>query len=187
MDRRSFVIALAGWAAAPLLAQDDARPRHKISPALLYESLSARFPLPPGIPGLAQIQVDAPGLLLLPARNKLGASLHAEASGSAVGRAPPGVLDLVFALRYESADRSIRAHEPEILGMDWPGLTVEAQQALRALLPDMARQMAAELVLHRFTARELSLPDTMGFEPSTLTVVDDGVLVGFREKRMRAG
>jgi hypothetical protein len=187
MDRRSFVIALAGWPALPLRAQDDPRPRHKISPAQLYESLSARFPLRLGIPGLAQVQVNAPGLLLLPDRNKLGASLHAEASGSAIGRAPPGVLDLVFALRYESTDRSIRAHEPEILVIDWPRLTVEAQQALQALLPDMARQMAAELVLHRFTARDLALPDTMGFEPSTLTVVADGVLVEFREKRMRAG
>jgi hypothetical protein len=47
--------------------------------------------------------------------------------------------------------------------------------------------MAAELVLHRFTARDLALPDTMGFEPSTLTVVADGVLVEFRQKRVGAG
>ncbi|MBK0392713.1 DUF1439 domain-containing protein [Ramlibacter algicola] len=187
MDRRSFVAALAGWPALPLFAQDDPRPRHRLSAAQLHEALSARFPLLLGIPGLAQIQVSAPRLLLLPARNKLGASLHAEASGSAFGRLPPGEVDVVFALRYESADRSVRAHEPDIVGIDWPGLTAEGKQALQSLLPGMAREVAAELVLHKFTSRELALPDTMGLEPSTLTVVDDGVVVEFREKRMRAG
>ena len=187
MDRRSFVAVLAGWPALPLLAQDAPKPRFKLSPAQLYEALSTRFPLGFGIPGLAQVQVSAPGLLLLPARNKLGASLRAEASGSGLGSVPPGVVDLVFALRYEGADRSIRAHEPEILRIDWPGLAVDAQQALRSLLPDMARELAAELVLHKFTSSELALPDTMGFEPARVSVVADGVLVEFREKRARAG
>ena len=185
MHRRSFVLALAGWPAVPLLAQEGQRPRYKLSPAQLYEALSAHFPLRFGIPGLAQVAVSAPELLLLPPRNKLGASLHAEASGSGVGPVPPGAVDLVFALRYEPEDRSIRAHDPEILRIDWPSLTVEAQQTLQLVLPDVARQVAAELVLHQFTSRELALPDAMGFEPGPVTVVDDGVLVEFREKRTR--
>ena len=185
IDRRSLVAALACWPAARLFAQDGQRPRFKLSAAQLYDSLSARFPVRFGIPGLAQVQVSAPELLLLPARNKLGASLHADASGGGIGRVPPGMVDLVFALRYEAGDRSIRAHEPEIVRVDWPALTAEAQQALQVLLPGVAREVAAELVLHQFTSRELALTDTMGFEPDTLTVVDDGVLVGFREKRSR--
>lgn len=185
MDRRSLVAALACWPAVPLLAQDGQRPRYKLSRAQLYAALSARFPLRFGIPGLAEVQVSAPQLLMLPARNKLGASLHAQGSGSSVGRVQPGMLDLVFALRYEGGDRSIRAHEPEIVRMDWPGLTAEALQALQVILPGVAREVAAELVLHRFTSGELALPDTMGFEPGTLTVAEDGVLVDFREKRTR--
>ena len=185
MDRRSLVAALACWPALPLLALDDQRPRYKLSAARLYEALSARFPVRFGIPGLVQVQVSAPALLLLPARNKLGASLHAEASGSGVGRVQPGMLDLVFSLRYEGEDRSIRAYEPEIADVQWPGLTAEALQALQVILPGMAREVAAELVLHKFTSRELALPDAMGFEPGTLTVAEDGVLVEFREKRTR--
>lgn len=184
MDRRAFVAALACWTSIPLLAHAQ-QPRYKLSAAQLHEALSERFPVRFGIPGMAQLEVSAPELLLLPARNKLGASLHAEASGSGIGRVPPGKLDLVFALRYEAEDRSIRAHDPEIVGIDWPALTVDAQQALQVLLPGMAREVAAELVLHRFTARELALPDTMGFEPATMTVAEDGVLVEFREKSRR--
>lgn len=182
MHRRAVVAALACWPAAPLLAQDGQRPRYKLSAAQLYEALSARFPVRLGIPGIAEVKVSAPGLLMLPARNKLGASLHADASGNGIGRVPSGMLDLAFALRYEGRDRSIRAHEPEILRIDWPGLMPDAQQALEVLLPGVAREVAAELVLHRFTSSELALPDVMGFEPGTITVAEDGVLVEFREK-----
>jgi hypothetical protein len=194
MDRRAFVSALACWPAVPLLAQDrqdadDAQdgqqPRFKLSAAQVAEALSARFPVRFGIPGIAQVEVSSPQLLLLPTRNKLGATLHARASGSGVGPVQSGLLDLVFALRYERKDRSIRAHQPEILRIDWPGLTAEGAQALQLILPDMAREVAAELVLHRFTARELALPDTMGFEPGTVTVAEDGVVVAFRQKQTR--
>jgi len=151
----------------------------------LHEALSARFPVRFGIPGLAQLQVSALQLLMLPARNKLGASLRAEASGSGIEATQPGTVDVVFALRYEGGDQTIRAYEPEIIGIDWPGLAPESLQAVQAMLPRMAREAMAEVVLHRFTARELALPDTMGFEPETLTVVDDGVLVEFRPKPRR--
>lgn len=185
MNRRSLLAALACWPAAPLLAQDDGRPRYKLSAAQLHEALSARFPVRYGIPGLAQLQVSALRLLMLPARNKLGASLRAEASGSGIEATQPGTVDVIFALRYEGEDRTIRAYEPEIIGIDWPGLAPESRQAVQAMLPRIAREAMAEVVLHRFTARDLALPDTMGFEPETLTVVDDGVLVEFRPKPRR--
>ena len=185
MDRRSLVTGLACWPVRPLLAQDGQRPHQKLSAAQLYEALSARFPVRFGIPGVAQIQISAAQMLLLPTRNKLGASLHAEAIGSGMPRVEPGLVDLVFALRYEHEDRSIRAYEPEIVGINWKGLTVEALQALQVILPSVAREVAAELVLHRFTPRELALPDAMGLEPAFLTVAEDGVLVEFREKHMR--
>jgi len=185
MDRRLLITALACWPPARLLAQGDERPRYKVSAAQLYEALSARFPVSFGIPGLLQLQVGAVELLMLPARNKLGAALRVEASGPGVDRMEQGMLDLVFALRYEGGDQSIRAHEPEIIDIRLPGLPAESLQTLQMILPGMAREIAAELVLHRFTSGELALPDTMGFEPGTLTVVEDGVLVVFRPKLRR--
>ncbi|WP_427913411.1 hypothetical protein ACPWT1_00060 [Ramlibacter sp. MMS24-I3-19] len=185
MHRRSIVAGLACWPITPLLAQDAQRPHQKLSAAQLYEAMSARFPARFGIPGVAQVQVSAPQLLLLPARNKLGASLQAEASGSGLARVEPGTVDLVFSLRYEGEDRSIRAYEPEVVRIDWPALSDETRQAVQVILPGVARDVAAELVLHRFTSRELALPDAMGFEPGSLRVLDDGVLVEFREKRTR--
>lgn len=186
MNRRLLIAAIACWPAARLLAQaPEPRPRHKVSAAELYEALSARFPLRLGLAGLLELQVSAPQLLLLPARNKLGATLVAQASGPAVQPMPPGALDVVFGLRYEPADQTVRAQQMEVLDVRMPGLSADSTQALRTVLPQLFRDAVGELVLHKFSQRELALPETMGFEPETLTVLADGVLVGFAPKRWR--
>lgn len=185
MDRRLLLAALACWPAAALPAQHEApRPRHKVSAGELYKVLSARFPLRLGFGGILELQVSAPRLLLLPSRNRLGAALQAQASGPSLQALPAGEVELVFALRYEPGDRSIRAYRPEILDVLWPGAPPETLQALQSVMPAMARHVG-ELVLHRFTPRELALPDTMGFEPEEITVVDDGLVVFFGPKRSR--
>ena len=184
MQRRLLIAALACTPLAALHAQDDnARPRHKVSAGELHKALSQRFPRRFGPPGLMELEVSAPRLLLLPARNMLGASLVAQAFGPAVQQLPPGEIDLVFRLRYEAADQTLRAHQPEILDVRLPGAPPESSIALQRVLPAVVREVLGEFVLHRFTARELALADTMGFEPEKLTVVDDGLLVSFARKR----
>ena len=103
----------------------------------------------------------------------------ARVSGRRLQALPDGEVDLLVALRYEPADQTLRGHRPEILDLRWPGLPPETRDALLALLPVLARETLAEVVLHQFTARELALPATMGFEPASFTVVDDGLLVVF--------
>lgn len=184
MRRRLLLPVLACCLAAPALAQEgEARPRHKISAGELHKALVARFPVRLGVAGLLQLEVDAPGLLLLPARNKLGATLQVQASGPGRQRLPAGELDLLFSLRYEAQDQSVRAHQPEVLQLRLPGLPPETLGALQALLPALAKEAVGEFVLHRLTPRELALADTMGLEPEQLTVVEDGLLVEFRAKR----
>ncbi|HSW20205.1 MAG TPA: DUF1439 domain-containing protein [Ramlibacter sp.] len=186
MDRRLLLTALAGWPAGRLLAQDEGpRPRHRIPAAELHEALSARFPVRFGFAGLLELQVSAPRLLLLPARNRLGASLVAQVSGAQLQRMHAGEVDVVFALRYVAADQTVRAHQLEILDLRWPGLPPETAQALQAVLPALARDAVGEIVLHRFSPRELALADTMGFEPQQITVVDDGLVISFGPKQKR--
>jgi hypothetical protein len=182
MDRRLALAALACFPALRLRAQDEAaRPRQKISAATLYDALSARFPVRFTIGGLLQAQISAPRLLLLPARNQLGAALRAEFTGLQLAQAQAGEMDLVFALRYEASDRTLRARDPRILELRWPGLPPETAQALQGVMPAISRQVG-DVVLHRFTQRELALPETMGFEPQEIQVLDDGLLVLFGPK-----
>ena len=186
MDRRLLIAALACWPTGRLFAQDDAsRPRHKISAATLHQSLAQRFPLRFGLGGLLEIEVTAPSLHMLPSRNKLGAGLQAQVSGARLQDVPPAEVDVAFALRYEAADRSVRAHQPEVLFLRGPGLPPEAVEALQAMVPVMAREALREVVLYRFTARDLAVADTMGFEPQVLTVQEDGLLVSFGPRSAR--
>ena len=185
MNRRLILATLAGWPIGRLLAQDETpRPRHRISAGQLHRMLSARFPVRLGVAGLLELQVSAPRLLLLPARNRIGAALLAEVGGLQEGQMPPGEMDLVFALRYEAADQSVRAHRAEVLDVRWPGLPPDAVGFVQGLVPALAAQVG-EIVLHRFSPRELALPDTMGFEPEALTVRDDGLEVNFGPKHRR--
>lgn len=184
MDRRLLITALACLPALRSQAQEgppSPRPHYKVSAAQLYEGLSRRFPLRRGLRGMLELEVRAPGLLLLPARNKVGATLQVEASGPALQQALAGELDLVFALRYEASDQTLRARDPEVLDLRLADASPDAAQAIRALLPRLLREVG-EFVLHRFTPRELALPDTMGFAPEKITVLEDGLDVGFAPK-----
>jgi hypothetical protein len=183
MRRRQTVLALALCATACAAQPPAARPRHKISAGELYEALSARFPVRRGLAGMLAVEISAPQLLLHPARNQLGAALLAEVRGMRQ-QVQAGEMDLVFSLRYEPSDQTVRARNPEILDVRWPGAPPEALRALQGLLPRVASDLG-EIVLHRFTQRELALPRTMGLEPQELTVVEDGLLVFFGPKPAR--
>ena len=180
MRRRQIVAALALCATACAAQQPPARPRHKISAGELYEALSSRFPVRRGLAGMLALEISATQLLLRPDRNQLGAALLAELRG--MRQLQAGEMDLVFSLRYEPSDQTVRARNPEILDVRWPGAPPEALRALQGMLPRVAQDLG-EFVLHRFTPRELALPQTMGFEPQELTVVEDGLLVFFGPKR----
>lgn len=186
LHRRRLIAALACAPAARLFAQDDPpRPHRKISAAELHDALAAHFPLRFGIEGVFAVQVDAPRLLLLPARQQVGATLQVRLTGDQMQHVDAGELDVVFALRYEASDRTLRAHDLQVLELRWPGLPPETVQMLSALLPQLAREAFGEIVLHRFSRRELALPDAMGFEPGDIVVVDDGLVVWFRPKSPR--
>ena len=93
-----------------------------------------------------------------------------------------GQADLLFALRYEATDRTLRATDPEVDGVRLPGLAKEAADAVESIVRPLLAGIRGEVVLHRFTQRELALPDTMGLEPGELTVLEDGVEIEFRTK-----
>lgn len=175
---------LVPWTAAAFRAraEEDAAasgPRHKISAATLFEALSARFPLGAGVPGLVELVLDSPRLLLLPARNQLGTGVQVQLRGMPLPpQARSGAVDIAFGLRYEKTDHTVRAVRPELLSMDWPGLRAQDRQTAQALLAALLREVD-EVVLQRLTERELALPQAMGLEPQALRVVDDGVLVLF--------
>ena len=184
MRRRQLVITLAAWPVARSFAQPEpTRPHQKIPASSLHEALSARFPLRFAVPGFLGLEVSAPALLLLTARNMLGAVLQLKAEGPALRDKVPGEVEVLFGLRYEAADRTVRTRDPEVQGVRLPGVSPQAAEAIGNVTRALLSAMPGEVVLHRFSDRELALPDTMGFEPGELTVLEDGVDIEFVPKR----
>lgn len=170
-------------AATQLLAQDEpARPHQKISANELRRTLASRFPIDFGVPGLFDVKLDVRDLSLLPASQRLGTTLVAKVFDVAKRQAVPGEMDVTFALRYEAADRTLRAHALNVSGLRSPALAPEDGQAWQALLDQLVRTTLAELILHRFSRAELQLPDTLGFRPDRITVEEDGVELWFAPK-----
>jgi hypothetical protein len=182
MDRRLLLAALACAPLVHLHAQDEARPHYRIAAGELSERLAQRFPVRLDAAGIFELRIEAPRLFLLPATQQLGATLQARLSGAQLPRPESGEMDVAFRLRYEPSDRTLRAHHLQVLDLRWPGLDADSARTLQALLPALAREAVGEIVLHRFTHSELALADTMGFEPDTITVESDGLLVTFAPK-----
>jgi hypothetical protein len=180
MHRRLLVAALGCWPAARVLAGDEAaQPHQKISARALSQALAARFPLRFALADLLDVQVDAPRLQLLAARQRLAATVPARVRDMSSQRVDPWEVDLQFAVRYEPGDRTLRAHQIDIVGLRSPALAPQAGQQWQALLASVVRGAVDDIVLHRFTRDELALPDSLGVQPRRITVEDDALVIWF--------
>lgn len=182
MHRRELATALLLTAALPLVraAGPAARgrpPGHFIAVADVQEAVDGRFPLRYPVAGMLDLDVQAPRLHMLAARNRIAAELPVRAAGPALNRSHAGSLSVDFALRFEPADRSIRAHQIELGRLAFPTLQPGVVELLNAYGPALARQALQDVVLHRLTEQDLALPNRLGLQPGSITVVADGLVV----------
>jgi hypothetical protein len=186
MKRRLFIagagvlaLHLAGCTITPAHA---AQPGYRISMAQLQRAMERRFPRRYPVRGVIDLDIDVPQLRLLPAENRVGAQVSIRASGPLLQRARNGTVDLDFALRYEPADRTVRAYEIAVNQVDVEGLRPDAAQLLDAYVRASASESLLEVVVHQLQPKDLALADTMGLEPASITVAQDGLVIGFAAK-----
>jgi hypothetical protein len=191
MYRRSFLrdlrkLAFAGLALAGLwgtLAM--AQPRYTVSAAQLQQMVAQQFPRRYPVAGLMRMDVQAPLLRLLPERNRLSAEMAVEAAGPLLERSQKGWFEVDFALRYEASDRTVRAHQLRFKRLRMADLSPAATELLNAYGPTLAEQTLQEVVLHHLSAKDLALTDDLGLQPSTITVTESGLVLGFETKPLR--
>lgn len=171
-------------------AQDEADdapqalPHYKVSAAQLQAAVAQRFPLRYPVAGLLNLDVQVPTLRLLPAVNRLGALMVVQAAGPALNRSHQGTLDVEFALRYEAADRTVRAHQLRFVRLAFPSLQPGVVAMLNTYGPALAERTLLEVVLHTLRPQDLALPDTLGMQPGSITVTNEGLTIGFVPKPM---
>jgi len=189
MNRRTLVAAAARLALAAAACRIAplafAQPGYTVSAQQLQRVLEQRFPLRYPVAGLLEVEMQAPSVRLLPELNRLATELPVHAAGPALRRRYAGSVDVDFALRYERADHSIRAHRIRVNAVRMEGLGPDGARLLDAYLRQLSEQALAEVVLHTLRPQDLALAATMGFEPGEITVTPQGLAVRFVPQGIR--
>jgi hypothetical protein len=162
-----------------------AQPSYRISREQLQRVLGQRFPLRYSMPGVLELEISEPHLRFLPEQNRLGSELMIDAAGPALARSHSGSVAMDFALRYEASDMSIRAHRIRVQSVRLSGLPRDAAALIDAYVRAAAERALLEVVLHQVRASDLALPNTMGFEPASITVESEGLAIGFVPRAAR--
>jgi hypothetical protein len=186
MQRRYFLMTSLGLLlTAPTLAAPPdaaATPGYSVSTEQLQRVVALHFPLRFPVPGVLDLDVQAPRLQMLTAQNRLSAEMTVDASGAALARHHTGTFDVDFALRYEASDHSIRACQLHLGHLRFTDLQPAAAELLGAYGSALAEQSLQEVVLHQLRPQDLVLPDAMGLQPGSITVTDQGLVIGFVAK-----
>jgi hypothetical protein len=181
-----FASATPAWAEQTQAEESDSQshqtPRYNVSTEQLQRAVAERFPLRYPVAGLLNLDVQVPQLRLLPAQNRLGAEMAVNAAGPALQRSHQGTLEVEFALRYEARDRTIRAHQLRLKRMLFPTLPPNTAALLNTYGPTLAEQTLLEVVVHRLRPQDLALADVMNMLPGSITVTEQGLVMGFVEK-----
>ena len=176
---------LLGGAALLATGCANAQPSYTVSQDQLQKAIAQRFPLKRQAGGLVEFTLQAPQLRLLPEQNRLGAAMVLGAAGPALRDSFAGTFDVDFALRYEASDQTIRAHQLKVNSLKMTGLPPGPAALIEAYAPSLAQQALLEVTVHKLRQQDLALADTMGLEPSTITVTDKGLAIGFVNKAVR--
>lgn len=189
-DRRRWLAhtsALAAVAALGLAGCESAsgaltRSGYTVSLAELQALLGKRFPQRYPLAGLAELELLAPALTLLPDTNRLRARLTAVLTGARMPTPREGALDIEFSLRYAAEDRSLRAHDIAFQSLDIPGVDAAAVALLQFWGPRLARRSLREVVLHRLQEKDTALLDGLGLQPGAITVTPQGLSIALERR-----
>ena len=182
MHRRLLLNHATAATLALLAGCASAQPGYTITTQQLQQALAERFPRSYPLAGLLDLQLQAPRLALLPERDQVNAQFDLAATGPLLARRHTGLFDVDFALRYEPADRSIRAYKLHVNTLRIDGLKSPAAELLQRYGQQLADQSLREVVLHQLRDKDLAPIDRLGLQPETITVTPRGLLVRFGPK-----
>ncbi|HMS26316.1 MAG TPA: DUF1439 domain-containing protein [Burkholderiaceae bacterium] len=189
MQRRRLITGVFGLGHAALMlgllgcSGVKAQPRFSVTLEQVQQVLAPRFPRRYPIAGLLDLAVQAPVLQLLPADNRLRATMLVDAAGSALQRKQSGTFEMDFALRYEPSDRSIRATKLRFRRLYFPGLLPAVSDLLNRYGQPLSDQLLKEVVLHQLRPQDTAMMDNFGMQPDSITVTETGLVFGFAAKQ----
>ena len=189
MNRRAWLAGtVVGFAMAAAGCSGKSVPSSvSVSQQKLQEMLARRFPKQFPVAGLLQLELKTPQLKMLPDRNMLNAVLPAELGGKVLKERFSGQLDVDFALRYEPADRTLRAYQIKVNHLSMDGLAPAMSDMLGTYATALAEQAIGQVVLYQLQEQDLALVDTLAMEPGAITVTEQGLSVALVQKAVTGG
>lgn len=172
----AMVVTLLGCASVA------AQPRFTVTAEQLQQAVATRFPLRYPVAGLLDLALQPPALKLLPAQNRINATMAVEASGQALHRKQAGTLEVEFALRFDVSDRTLRATALRFKRLSFPGLRPEASEMLNLYGEALSEQALLEVALHQLKPQDMAMADALGMQPGSITVTDKGLVIDFVAK-----
>lgn len=128
--------------------------------------------------GLFELDARLGRLQLLPQDNRVAVEVGFDTSGPLMPQVYSGRFDLVFGVRYEPSDRSLRATQLQARAFELPGAPAGLASGLERALPVIARILVGDdLVLHRLSASQGERLARIGRRPDQIRVTPEGLLV----------
>lgn len=128
--------------------------------------------------GLIEMDARLGRLQLLPQEDRVSVEVAFDTSGPLLAQTYSGRFDLVFGVRYEPSDRTLRATQLQARGFELPGVPAGAAGGLQRALPVIARILVGDdLVLHRLSPSQGERLDKIGRQPDQIRVTPDGLLI----------
>ncbi|MEX1167483.1 MAG: DUF1439 domain-containing protein [Hydrogenophaga sp.] len=155
-----------------------------MSTAQLGVLLDPHFPIIYPVPGFLALTLRKPRLLMRPASNRIDAEIDVTAQGPALNREQAGQLGVGFALRFEASDKTVRAHRLSFNHLSFPGIRQDAVALIQIYGPALAEAAFQEVVLHRFSDKDLAVLDVLGLRPGRIRVTESGLRIEFEAKAL---
>lgn len=143
----------------------------------LQTAMQPQFPKHFPVAGLLQLEMQQPQLQLLPERNQLQSQIRVQLSGPALPASYQGSMEVRFGLRYESRDRTVRAHRVEVLGLQLQDANPAVADMLNTYGQRLGEQALEEFVLYQVQDQDLAVADSLQLEPGAITVTKTGLTV----------
>ena len=153
-----------------------------VSAEKLQQAAAQRFPRQYPVAGLLQLQLQAPSLRLLPDLNLIKAQLTVSLSGPALKQSYGGRMEVDFALRYEAADRTVRAQSIAVQQLELDGLPPALAEMLSIYGKAIAEQALVQTVLYQMQEKELALMDSLNLQPGAMRVTPLGLEIALEPK-----
>lgn len=185
--RRLFLAAVAACSLWVSACSQAVPTKLSLTQAQIEQGLQAHFPQQFPIAGLLQLEVQQPQLQLLPSSNQLQTAWRVALSGPSLRQTFQGHMQVRFGLVYQPADRSVRAHNVEVLALELQ----DANPALSDMLQTYGLRVASQALqgfpLYTVPAEDLTLADSLGLQPGAITVTEQGLDVAIEPKTAAAG